>query len=362
MKIEPKHILIKDLYKGYVNDNEEGVIGYNGKLDIRPRYQREWIYSDKKRDAVLKTVRKSFPLNSIYWVKNKNGTFEVLDGQQRTISICEYLDGSYSINSLFFHNLQKNEQDQILNYKLMVYFCEGNDKEKLDWFETINIAGEKLFDQELKNAIYSGPWLTDAKRYFSKTGCPAYSLANNYMKGKAIRQDYLETVIKWISEDKIKDYMAKNQNKSNSNDLKKYFNEVISWTKSNFLKYRPEMKGVEFGYLYNEFKNKKLNPDILEKEISKLMEDEDIQKRSGIYSYVLKKNIKDLNLRAFPEKTKQTVYERQKGKCLKCKKDFDYNQLEGDHIKQWADGGKTNLENCQMLCSPCHKEVKMKVR
>ena len=361
MKIELKPIFVKDLYKGYENDNEEGVVGYGGKLDIRPKYQREWIYNDKKRDAVINTVLKNFPLNSIYWVKNKNGTLEVLDGQQRIISICEYVDGSFSLNNLFFHNLPKNEQQKILNYKLMVYFCQGNDREKLDWFETINIAGEKLYDQELRNAIYSGPWLTDAKKYFSKTGCPAYNLANKYMGGKAIRQDYLETVIKWISKNQIKDYMSKNQNNSKASDLWSYFNKVIKWVKTIFIEYRNEMKGVDFGFLYNKFKNKKLNPNTLEKRIAKLMDDEEIQKRSGIYFYVLDGEKKHLNLRAFPEKIKQLVYERQKGQCQRCKKKFDYNQMEGDHKKQWADGGKTILENCLMLCRNCHKAVKMTV-
>lgn len=163
MKIELKEIPIKEVFAGYKNNNEEGVIGYNEKLNIRPKYQREFVYKDKQRDEVIETVRKSFPLNVMYWVKNEDGTFEVLDGQQRTISICEYVEGNYSINYQYFHNLEEDEKEQILNYKLMVYFCEGTDKEKLDWFKTINIAGEKLTDQELRNAIYTGTWLTGIK-------------------------------------------------------------------------------------------------------------------------------------------------------------------------------------------------------
>ncbi len=199
MKIELKEIAIRDVTNGYVNNNEEGVVGYDGKLNIRPKYQREFVYKDKQRDAVIETIKKDFPLNVMYWVKNEDDTYEVLDGQQRTISICEYVAGKFSLNFQYFHNLEKTEQDQILDYKLMVYFCEGNDKEKLDWFETINIAGEKLTDQELKNAIYTGTWLTEAKKYFSKSGCPAYSIASNYLKGSSIRQEYLETAISWIS-------------------------------------------------------------------------------------------------------------------------------------------------------------------
>ena len=210
MKIELKEITIREVSKEYFNDNEEGVVGFNGKLNIRPKYQREFVYKDKQRDAVIETVIKNFPLNVMYWVKNEDDTYEVLDGQQRTISICEYVTSSFSLNSMYFHNLTNVEKEQILDYKLMVYFCEGNDKEKLDWFKTINIAGEKLTNQELRNAIYTGTWLTEAKKYFSKTGCAAYNIGNDYMNGSAIRQDYLETAISWLSNDNIEQYMAEN--------------------------------------------------------------------------------------------------------------------------------------------------------
>ena len=166
MKIELKEIQIREVANGYINDNEEGVVGFGGILNVRPKYQREFVYKDKQRDSVIETVQKSFPLNVMYWVKNTDDTYEVLDGQQRTISICEYVSGSFSLNSMYFNNLTDVEQKQILDYKLMVYFCEGNDKEKLDWFKTINIAGEKLTNQELRNAIYTGTWLTEAKKYF----------------------------------------------------------------------------------------------------------------------------------------------------------------------------------------------------
>ena len=350
MKIELQNISIKDLVKGYVNNDEEGVSGFDGKLNIRPKYQREFIYDDKKRNAVISTVMKNFPLNVMYWAKNQDESFEVLDGQQRTISICEYLVGNFSYDKKFFFNLQKDEQEKILNYKLFIYFCEGEPKEKLDWFEIINIAGAELYPQELKNAIYSGTWLTDAKRYFSKTQCVAYKIANNYLKGTPIRQDYLETVIKWISNDKIRDYMSINQNKPQANDLWLYFNSVIEWVKIIFIKYRKEMKGVDFGFLYNEFKNKEFNSEKIEKEIAKLMEDEDVTKKSGIYYYVLNRKQKHLNIRAFSDKQKREVYERQKGICKECKKYFEINEMEADHIKPWHEGGKTITENCQMLC------------
>ncbi len=350
MKIELKEILIKDVTDGYINDNEEGVVGYGGKLNIRPKYQREFIYKDKQREDVIRTVKQNFPLNVMYWVDNENDSFEVLDGQQRTISICQYVENEFSLDGLYFQNLSDTEQEQILNYKLMVYFCQGNDKEKLDWFQTINIAGEKLYDQELRNAIYSGTWVTDAKRYFSKTGCAAYGLGHRYLKGVAIRQEYLETAISWINDGKIVDYMAINQHKPNAKALWVYFQDVINWVNEIFPNYRSEMKGVNFGTLYNEYKDKKLNPQKLEEEIAKLMQDEDVTKKSGIYFYVLTKKQKDLNIRAFSDNQKREAYERQKGKCPMCNEKFEIEQMEADHITPWSQGGKTIPDNCQMLC------------
>jgi len=355
MKIQLKEITIKEVTKGYKNSDEEGVVGYGGKLNIRPKYQREFVYKDDKRNAVVETIKKDFPLNVMYWVKNEDGTFEVMDGQQRTISFCEYVEGKFSLNNLYFHNLTDTEQNQILDYKLMIYFCEGNDKEKLDWFKIINIAGEKLMDQELRNAIYTGTWLTDAKRYFSKSGCPAYGLASDYLTGSPIRQDYLETAISWISDDKIEQYMAKNQHKPNANELWLYFQSVVSWIKAVFPNYRKEMKGVPFGIIYNKFKNKEFDAKKLEKEITKLMQDEDVTKKSGIYEYVLTRNEKFLNIRAFADKMKREAYERQKGICKKCNKHFEIEEMEADHIKPWHEGGKTTAANCQMLCKQCNR-------
>jgi hypothetical protein len=350
MEIELKEITVSDVVKDYKNNDEEGVIGYSGKLNIRPKYQREFIYKDKERDAVIETVRKNFPLNVMYWIINENGTYELMDGQQRTISICEYVAGNFSLNYQYFHNLEKSEQEQILDYKLMVYFCEGTDKEKLDWFKTINIAGAKLTDQELRNAMYTGAWLTDAKRYFSKTGCPAYNIAGDYLKGIAIRQEYLETAISWISGGNIEQYMADNQQKPNANELWLYFQSVINWVKAVFPKYRREMKGIPWGILYNEFKDQHFDSSKLEKEITELMQDDDVTKRAGIYIYVLTRNEKYLSIRPFTDRDKRAVYERQKGICVKCRKHFEINEMEADHITPWHEGGKTVLANCQMLC------------
>lgn len=350
MKIELKEIPISDVVKGYKDSNEDGVVGYGGLLNIRPKYQREFVYKDKQRDSVIETIKKNFPLNVMYWVKNEDNTYEVLDGQQRTISICQYVDGTFSLNSMYFHNLTDIEQAQILDYKLMVYFCEGNDKEKLDWFKTINIAGEKLTDQELRNAIYTGTWLTDAKRYFSKNGCVAYQIGHTYLTGTAIRQDYLETAISWINNGNVEDYMSVHQHVPNANELWLYFKNVIEWINVTFPKYRKEMKGVNWGSLYNQYKSNIFDAKLLEEEITKLMQDEDVTKKSGIYEYVLTRKEKYLNIRAFTEKQIRESYERQKGICVKCNKHYELHEMEADHITPWHLGGKSNAENCQMLC------------
>lgn len=359
MKIELHHIKIKELFNGYKNSEEEGVVAYGGKLDIRPPYQREFVYKDKQRNAVIETILQNFPLNVMYWVVKDNGEYEVLDGQQRTISICSYLNGNYSIDNKMFFNLPKDIQEQIENYELMIYFCEGKDSEKQQWFETVNIAGEKLTPQEIRNSIYSGEWLTDAKRHFSKSNGPAYNLAKNYLKGSAIRQDYLETALKWISSisnQKIEDYMAANQHNKHATELWTYFQNVIIWVTTIFPAYRQEMKGIEWGFLYNKFKNNTdLNPNELEEQIKKLMRDEEIQNKSGIYEYLLTGEEKYLNLRAFSDTIKQNLYENQKGICKICEKHFEYKDMEADHIVPWHEGGKTTEDNCQMLCKHCNR-------
>lgn len=356
MNIELKEITVRELTKGYEDNEEGGVFGYDGKLDIRPPYQREFIYKDKQRDAVIDTITKDFPLNVMYWAVRDDGTYEVIDGQQRTISIAQYVEGDFSVKvgsfpvNRAFHNLQNDEQEQILNYKLMVYLCSGSDSEKLEWFKTINIAGEKLTDQELRNAVYSGSWVSDAKRYFSKNGCPAHGMGSDYLSGSSIRQDFLETTIKWISNDGIEKYMAKNQHEPNANELWLYFQAVINWVKATFPNYRKEIKGIPWGFLYNDFKDQKLDSKKLETEISDLMADEDVTNKKGIYSYVLTRKEKHLNIRAFSPNQKREAYERQKGICVVCKEKFEIEEMEADHITPWHQGGKTSAENCQMLC------------
>jgi len=350
VKIELKEVTIRDLVDGYEDNNEGGVKGYSGRLNIRPPYQREFVYKDKQRDSVIHTITKDFPLKVMYWAVCEDGTFEVIDGQQRTISICQYVEGDFAFMDRYFHNLQNDEKEKILSYKLMIYLCSGTDSQKLEWFRTINIAGEKLTEQELRNAVYAGSWLTDAKRYFSKTDCAAYNIGGDYLQGTAIRQDYLETVISWISNGDIEAYMAKQQHKPNANEIWLYFQSVISWIKATFINYRKQMKGIDWGSLYHEFKDEHLDSAKLELEISKLMEDEDVSNKKGIYAYVLTRKERHLNIRAFSDNQKREAYERQKGICTVCKEHFDINEMEADHITPWHIGGRTNSENCQMLC------------
>jgi hypothetical protein len=354
MEIYLENVTIRELVEGYQDDQEAGVVGFGGQLNIRPPYQREFVYNDKQREAVIDTVTREFPLNTMYWAATLEG-FEIIDGQQRTISLCQYVDGVFSYKNRYFHNLQQDEKDAILDYKLTVYKCEGSDSERLDWFRTINIAGEKLTDQELRNAVYAGSWTADAKRYFSKTQCAAWQLAEKFMTGSPIRQDYLETAISWINEGNIKDYMAKHQHDKNANPLWLYFQGVISWAGATFPKYRREMKGLPWGILYNTHQNDNLDPATLEEQVALLMADDEVTKKRGIYEYLLTGNDKYLNLRTFTDKDKRTLYERHKGICPACNEHFEISQMQGDHITPWSEGGRTELNNGQMLCRDCNR-------
>jgi hypothetical protein len=355
MKIELKEITVEELVNGYKDDGDDGVFGFGGLLDIRPPFQRAFVYKDAQRDAVIETILKGYPLNVMYWADKGDGTFEIIDGQQRTISICQYTSSDFSYNGKYFHNLQKDEKFKILNYKLMVYICTGTDSEKLKWFETINIAGEKLTQQELRNAVYSGSWVSDAKRYFSKKNSGADGIGKDYLSGSVDRQDYLETAIKWISGGKIEEYMAKHQHDANAVALWNYFQSVISWVRATFSVKRQYMKGIEWGFLYDKFKDNVYDPKKIEIEVSKLMEDEDVTSKKGIYEFILTNDTKYLSIRAFTERMKGEVFEKQKGICVKCEDKFEISQMEADHITPWSQGGKTDKENCQMLCRDCNR-------
>lgn len=364
MEIDEVKITIRELVEGYKDNKENGVFAYGGKLNVRPPYQREFIYSDAKRNAVIDTVFLNLPLSIMYWSENEDGTYEIIDGQQRTVSICQYYGedgiGEFAFDMLYFHNLPKDKQEKFLNYKLSICKCRGTDSEKLQWFQRINIAGEELTDQEMRNAVYHGPWVSDSKRYFSKSGCPAYNIGKDYMSGSTIRQDYLETAIKWISHNNIDIYMAKHQNQSTAVELWNYYQGVINWVSAMFPKKRAFMKGVDWGTLWEKYHDKDYNPAELEKEVAKLALDDDVTNKKGIYPYVFTKNEKYLNIRAFTPAQKIEAYERQNGICAVCGNHFDIEQMEADHIKPWIEGGKTNADNCQMLCRDCNRRKSSK--
>jgi len=359
VKIESLDLKIEDLVAGYHDDGESGVRGYSKKLDIRPPYQREFIYKAKQQEAVISSVLRGFPLNAMYWASRDDGSYEVIDGQQRTISIARYIYNSFSVEDRYYDNLPFDIKRRLLNYELMIYICSGTDSEKLDWFRTINIAGETLTEQELRNATYAGPWLSDAKRRFSRAGGAAASLAGDYLSGSPIRQDYLETAIRWMSQSEgtsIEDCMARNQHLHSANQLWAYFTSVIYWLKSVFPVTRSKlMKPVNWGALYDSYKHKNLDPARLEKDIARLIMDDDVTRKSGIYPYLLTGNEKHLNIRAFTPAMRLSVYQKQQGKCVICRQEFDLENMEADHIHPWSKGGKTDADNCQMLCRPCNR-------
>lgn len=365
MNIVEHEILIKDLVDGYVDNQENGVFGFHGKLNIRPPYQRELVYDKEAQQDVIRSIRNGFPINVMYFMENEDGTYELLDGQQRTLSICRYYDNQYSLNfdgsPKLFHNLTPNEQEKFLNYGIKVYFCVGTDEERKKWFEVINYKGEALTRQELLNAIYSGAWVTDAKRYFSKTGCAAYQIANDYLQNKtAIRQEILEVALKWIADKEnidYEEYMAIHQHDTDAEALWNYFKSVIDWVKKVFGcpdNYRSEMKKIDWGILYNKYCDNEYNADEMETKVAALMSDYEITKRAGIYLYVFDGDERHLNLRTFDERTKKTVYEQQGKKCFICGKAKPYSGMHGDHWKPWSKGGTTVIENCRMLCTECN--------
>lgn len=371
MKINETRLKIGDLIDGYYEDDATSkVTAWSGKLDVRPEYQREFVYAEKQRDAVINTVLNGFPLNIMYFVDRLDGTYEVLDGQQRIISICRYAKNMFSVklpaatggyNTVNYPNLFDDQLEDFLNYELHVYVCEGTEREKLDWFQVINIAGMTLENQEILNAVLHSAWLTDAKSAFSRRNCAANKNYGKYMNGDYIRQKFLETAFRWnayyegiTGKDAIVQYMQKHRQDKNADALWKYFEDVFTWVQATFGSYDKSMKGVEWGYLYNEHKDDNLDPVELQRRVKELMADDEVQKKSGIYEYLLTGEKKVLNLRTFSERDKITMYNRQQGLCAICGKPFSMKEMHADHIKPWSKGGLTELSNGQMLCVNCN--------
>ena len=371
MKINMIKLPVKELIQNYSEDDQTSrVRAWGGKLDVRPEYQREYVYSDDKRDAVINTILKGFPLNIMYFVDRKDGTYEVLDGQQRIISICRYAMNQFSVkipsasggfNTVNRPNLFDEDAKKFEDYELQVYICEGTDKEKLEWFQIINIAGEELEIQEIRNAIYHSAWLTDAKSLFSRRNCVVNKKYGKYLAGDYIRQKFLETAFTWHADyegitgkDAVVDYMQQHRQDKNADELWRYFESVFDWVESTFGKYDKTMKGVKWGLLYNQHKDDKLDVGDIQKRIPELMADKEVQKKSGIYEYLLTGEEKVLSLRTFDEDEKLTMYHRQGGKCAICGKPFDIKDMHGDHVKPWSKGGRTTIDNGQMLCVTCN--------
>lgn len=367
MKIFPVQIKIRDIFNGYTDLEDDGVFAYGGKLAIRPPYQREFVYDLEQAEAVIHTVLNGFPLNVMYWVKVGPDQYEVLDGQQRTLSVMRYLHHKYPITlegkKFYVDGLPNDKYDDLMNYEFMVYSCEGTESEKLAWFKIVNIAGERLSDQELRNSVYTGPWLSDAKRHFSKRNCAAKGLSDRYITGDPNRQELLEKALKGICEGQglkdITEYMATHKSDADADELWQYFQDVINWASKIFPKYFPDMKGLDWCHLYNKYHTNVYNSSVMAAETRRLHEDDDVGKPRGIYEYLLCRD-KDpfagrlLNLRAFEKRDKMAAYSKQEGICPCCHQHFEFSEMEGDHIVPWSKGGRTIPENCQMLCKDCN--------
>ena len=368
MTIKQIEVTVGDIARGYINNEEQGVRGYGGQLDIRPPYQREFIYNENEQQAVISTVLKGYPLNVMYWVRRSEDAecpYEVMDGQQRTLSLCEYVDGKFAYDFKNFFNQPADIQKIILDYPLTIYLCEGEPSEKLEWFKTINIAGKPLNEQEINNAVYAGPFVTDAKRHFSKSNCGAYRLGKDLVNGTPIRQEFLKKALEWMAEHETREgkpqsvvgYMAEHQHDPNANNLWTYFQNVLNWTITNFdlKRFKKIMKGLNWALYYDKYHSTTLDTADLASRISKLILDSDVQKQMGIIPYVLTGDERHLDLRGFPEDIKLAVWEKQHHICPSCQKEFDYEFMEGDHITPWREGGRTVIENCQMLCRECNR-------
>lgn len=369
-------ITIEDICQGFVYNEYEGkgLFGFYGKLTIQPEYQRNYIYADGKKDvAVIDSIIKGYPLGLIYFVKTAEDKYEVLDGQQRITSFGRFYTDKFPItdnNDIphYFSGLAEDIKKKIRETKLTIYICEGEESEIKEWFETINIAGIPLNEQELANAMHSGPFITKAKEEFSNSNNANIQKWSAYLSGSVLRQDYLRTALSWVSKGEIDKYMSKHRFDDNINELKAYFNSVIDWISSVFIDVENSMKGLAWGDLYEKYHHNSYNPTEIHNKLQELLQDEYVGNTKGIYEYLLCGCVdtKLLNIRVFDERTKQVVYKRQTSEainkgvsnCPLCAIGNDgnklriwkLNEMDADHVTAWSKGGETNIDNCQMLC------------
>jgi len=368
-------ITIKEICNGFTYNELEGkgLFGLSGKLTIQPEYQRNYIYADGKRDvAVVDSILKGYPLGILYFVKTGEESYEVLDGQQRITSFGRYVIGKFAVkvNGMenYFTGLDEDLQEKILNTKLLIYVCEGTEQEIKEWFKTINIAGIPLNEQELLNSIYSGKFVTSAKKEFSNSRNSNVQKWSAYIKGDVKRQDFLACALDWVSKGNKEKYMSEHRNSDDISELKNYFTSVIDWIESVFKTVEREMCGQKWGEFYEKYHETPYNPDEVDKKVKALYADSAVKNRNGIFEYILGgcTETKLLNIRIFEERDKRIVYEKQtkaaekKGisNCPFCAvsdtsnktKIWKLSEMDADHVTAWSKGGATDIKNCQMLC------------
>ncbi|MCO5267601.1 MAG: DUF262 domain-containing protein [Brumimicrobium sp.] len=369
-------ITVKDICDGFVYNELEGkgLFGLSGKLTIQPEYQRNYIYADGKRDvAVIESILKGYPLGLIYFNKVSDDNFEVLDGQQRITSFGRFVTNKFAIKDenrmeQYFSGIAKDKQEKILNTKLLIYECEGTETEIKEWFRTINIAGVPLNSQELLNAVYSGPFVTLGKEEFSNSQNANIQKWSAYVSGSANRQDFLERALEWVSKNNVGDYMSRHRFDDNINELKNYFNSVIDWISAVFTDVETEMRGLEWGRLYETYKKQPYNPQKVSEQVRELYADSYVKNRKGVFEFILGglTDTKLLDLRVFDEATKKSVYTKQTAEaeekgisnCSLCAVGHDANKtkiwslkdMDADHVTAWSKGGATDIKNCEMLC------------
>lgn len=369
-------ITIKDICEGFVYNELEGkgLFGLSGTLTIQPEYQRNYIYADGKRDvAVIQSILKGYPLGLIYFNKVEDNKFEVLDGQQRITSIGRFVTGKFAIQDdngmqQYFSSLATELQQKILQTKMLIYECEGTEPEIKEWFKTINIAGVPLNSQELLNAVYSGTFVTLGKEEFSNSQNANIQKWSAYISGSANRQEFLECALDWVSKGKIDDYMSRHRFDTNINELKTYFNTVIDWVSTVFIDVETEMRGLEWGVLYETYRKQPYNPQTVCQQVKELYADSYVKNRKGVFEFILggSTDFKLLDVRVFDEATKKSVYAKQTAEaekngtsnCSLCTIGHDANKtkiwalkdMDADHVSAWSKGGATDIKNCEMLC------------